>query len=263
MGPHLIRKSARTSIRPLHLCLYLLTGLSLLPARAQTVVQNLDLTAPCCDMVDSVDIGPDGTYDVRVDWSTGLDHVQSMFNSISADLLLAYPVQLGEPYEYFYDHALLGQTAVGCFWAGWLPNTGLRYVGFKRVDTPTDTTFGWVELNFHGDPSSCQDTIEVIRLAYNTVPNIPLPAGDVMTGIEPFRHDHGVRLDAQENTLVIDNRGAGSCVLDIWTCLGQRVTSVRIGPSTVQRVHLGALAAGTYVAVLQDASGSLSERFVR
>lgn len=232
-------------------------------ARSQATVQAVNLVSPCTwGSEDSVDIGLDGDYDITVTWIGGIDNVQSYIMQLPGNYRFAYPVLSGEPYGPFWNSALLTQTSIGCFWSTfWQPNTGLRYVGFKRIDSPTDTTYGWIEADFYGDPGSCTDTVKIIQLAYQ--PDVPLPAGSVGTGIATIERTHDIRFDAQQNDLVIDNRRAGSCTLEVGTGLGQQVLARSIAAGSLQQIPLGTLAPGSYTAVLRNSTGVRSVRFVR
>ena len=246
-----------------HAIALLVVGFFIPHCQGQTTVQPVNLVSPCTwDSEDSVDIGLDGNYDIIVTWIGGFDNVQSYIMQLPGNYLFAYPVLSGQPYGPFWNSALLTQTTIGCWWSDfWEPNTGLRYVGFKRIDSPTDTTYGWIEADFYGDGATCVDTVEIIQLAYQ--PDVPLPAGSLSTGIQNFERTHDLWFDAQQNALVIDNRGAGSCQLEIWTGLGQRLLSRSISAGSMQQLPLGALAAGTYTAVLRNSAGLRSQRFVR
>ena len=231
---------------------------------SQTIVQSANVVVPCCVGQDSLDIGLDGSHDVKVEWIGGIDNVQSYMFRLDTNYLLAYPVEQGDPYGPFWNHSLLTQTTIACFWTtAWEPNTGLRYVGFMRIDSPIDTTHGWIMADFYGDASSCEDTVAILQVAYNSSPNTPLPAGSVLTGIADVDDGRAIWFDATESTLVVDNRFSGPSSVEVWTSLGQKVLSASIGAGSQERFNMRTWAAGAYVAVQRGAWGSRSSRFVR
>ncbi|MCB9170317.1 MAG: hypothetical protein H6597_05445 [Flavobacteriales bacterium] len=234
-----------------------------LPGQGQSVVQPVNVVLPCCTPpLDSVDIGLDGTYDFQAYWLGGIDNVQSYLDPIPSNLRFAYPVNAGDPYGTFWGNALLTQTTIACFWSNWLPNSGVRYVGFQRVNAPADTTFGWVEVDFYGDPGSCTDTVALLQLAYNSTPNVPLPAGSLVTGIDrPFGAPPLV-MDFMRDELVITGTVPASAELLLRNAVGQ-VLVRRALHAQGDRVPLEGLRPGLYVATVQDPRGATSVRFVR
>ncbi|MBP6696586.1 MAG: hypothetical protein KA175_03135 [Flavobacteriales bacterium] len=239
---------------------------SLLPAsgHAQTIVHAVNVISPCVADTEFVDIGLDGNNDVALVWIGGIDNVQSYLFPLDTNLVMAYPVEQGDPYGPFWGASLLNQTDVGCWWSTfWQPNTGLRYIGFKRINSPSDTTFGWIEADFYGDPTSCADTVAILQVAYNVTPNLPLPAGGIITGLEVIPDGQDLLLEVREDALVIGNRGAKNGVLEVWTGLGQQVLSRTIPAGSTQQLPMASLAAGAYTAVFRSVSGSTSRRFIR
>lgn len=232
---------------------------------AQTIVQNVDMILPCSwDGQDSIDLGLDGSYDLRVYWLGGFDNVQSYMDGIPSNYAFAYPVEAGEAYGPFWGAALLTQTTIGCYWSDfWLPNTGLRYVGFKRINAPMDTTYGWVEADFYGDPASCSDTLAVVRVAYNSTPNTPLPAGDVFTGVETVSRTNALFFDRANNELVLTGGLPAQGTLVVVNALGQRVLQRAVQARANTRVPLGGLGNGFHVATLYAPHGRTTLRFIR
>jgi hypothetical protein len=59
----------------------------------------------------------------------------------------------------------------------WLPNNGPKYLGFRRINSPSDTTYGWVMLDFKEDPAGPFDTLFILDYAYSFIPNLQITAG--------------------------------------------------------------------------------------
>lgn len=255
----------RTTSRSLYTWLIPAACLLMQHGKAQTIVQNVDMVLPCAwDAADSIDLGMDGSDDIRVYWSGGIDNVQSYMDDIPANYVFAYPVEAGEAYGPFWGGALLTQTTIGCYWSDfWLPNTGFRYIGFKRINAPMDTTYGWVEADFYGDPASCTDTLAVMRVAYNSTPNTPLPAGDVFTGVETIARRDAPFFDHAHDELVLPGDIPAQGTLIVVNALGQPVLQRAVEARSNMRVPLNGLNSGFYVATFHAPLVRMTATFVK
>lgn len=164
-------------------------------SNAQVNIQSLTLFVKCCGDSDSVDVFNDGIYDIKIigDYFA-VDLAAFKSKAINNNIEIAAPVDSGFQFSgYGQTHTIT--HAVFCFWSAsyWIPNTGYKYEGFRVINAPNDTTYGWVKLNFLGPQQNCHDTIIAIELAYNTTSNVPIIAGQKSTvGINYLTHTSSI-----------------------------------------------------------------------
>jgi hypothetical protein len=153
--------------------------------KAQIIIQSFNLVVPCCADSDSIDIKNDGLYDIKIISGSGFDAVEIDNKPIQTNMVQVTnnPIDSGSLFQFYNPYGgLIAQTSIICDWNSmWYPNTGNKYVGFRMINAPNDTTFGWLEFNFRGDAASCSDTVYGIKLGYNSIPNVHLFAGETST----------------------------------------------------------------------------------
>lgn len=152
---------------------------------AQIVVNAADAVIPCCNHEDSIDYNLDGSYDMTI-YSQQIIDNSSFWITGDTTFRFTGVTDFGQPFDFQYsgNPKNLQGTTIGCsgWYSYWPPGTGQeKYIGFYEVVNATDTIYGWVRGMFDGIVNStCDDTMKFYQVAYNTVPNEPLIAGQVV-----------------------------------------------------------------------------------
>jgi hypothetical protein len=162
---------------------FLILGLTLIVFSnitfSQITVTNINTKVPCCKHSDSIDIDNNGSFDVKIISSGQIDAVGFDIFPLKSNIEHPNnPVDSGEFFPRYYSSGLIAQTSVGCQWGNtWKPNTGYKYIGFRRINSPNDTTYGWLKLDFRGSLTNCKDTIYGKTLGFSNTSNKRLFAG--------------------------------------------------------------------------------------
>lgn len=157
--------------------------------KCQIVSSTSNKFIPCCNYSDSLDFNNDLIFEFEI-LSDYFGMVIGFVAESKPDVLLSDTITTTGNNFNFQDNLhsySLAATTFSSNWSYWEPNTGLRYLGLAKVNSPNDTTFGWVELDFRGETFTTldppNDTIFIIRYAYNTIPNEHIFAGQLSTNM--------------------------------------------------------------------------------
>ncbi len=221
---------------------------------------------PCCSAfpasfpyIDSFDIDNDNIYEFEIQGVALGDEYGFSAKGIGN-------TQLNEaiPFESIYlennwnDYALgMPHTVLFQWGKWWLPNTGIKYLGFRRINSIADTTYGWIKLDFKGDPVGDNDTVFIIDLAYSVIPNIHLYAGETNTTSTNIS-DEGklVEIFPKPFTTIlnIDNQSIESIKIYIYDSYGKLVLNKLVDELNRNTLNLSDLSNGLYFVVVDSNS---------
>lgn len=163
-----------------YLLLIFLNLIMSLPIKAQIAIQTVGTSVICCDDSVSIDIDNNNSDDLKVkSMFEGIDSYNFNITPLQNNIMVQNnPIDSGNVFSNLWlNFGLISQTSINCDWSNmYPPGSGYKYQGFRRINAPSDTTFGWVKLNFVGD-YNCADTVFILELGYSTIPNVHLYAG--------------------------------------------------------------------------------------
>ena len=137
----------------------------------------------CFNYGDSIDIDNNGSKDVYIFSMFGIDSGDIQAQSLNSEFKVSDQTAFQNSiFNSFRSGCELAQTTMICDWnAEWYPNTGDRYLGVEKVSSISDTTFGWLRLEFKGGLHSCSDTMFIHEKYLCPVPNRHVQAGEKVT----------------------------------------------------------------------------------
>lgn len=147
-----------------------------LVSKSQIITVNTNLQIPCCVFSDSIDIENDGIFDFTI---------ESNFYGTFAGFMARVPnnsiISINQPsfgLNFGFENHQSSNVASQIIdhWS-WTPSSNKRYIGFAKINSPLDTTFAWVELDFRGEDFSISDTVFILSYGYNTISNERIFAG--------------------------------------------------------------------------------------
>lgn len=152
-----------------------------LKGESQIVSQLTYLVVNCCSDVDSVDVENDGQFDISISSHFVIDGGWFQADTLQSNYLISPATLPDSSFSWFFGIGTIAQSTFFCDWNsfGYFPESGFRYIGFKRINAPNDTTYGWVKINFLGPPADCSDSVVILGFAYDTVSNEPITAGQL------------------------------------------------------------------------------------
>jgi hypothetical protein len=196
---------------------------------------------------DSVDINSDNIYELKIQSMYGIDNIYYFAQGLHGTQISGTNT-FGTPFT-SYGWASMPQTPIGSYWAGWLPNSGFRYIGLKKVNAPNDTTFGWVKINFVGNQPGPQDTIKILEFAYNATPNTAITAGQLLINTvseKSLLNGISIYPNVVIDNINIDNKNLKNCTYKIYSTIGQFISVGNIEKESKTNINLTKLNSGLY-----------------
>lgn len=224
---------------------------------AQIITTTTNKSIPCCSnppmtvFSDSVDINGDNVYELKIQSMYGIDNLYYFAQGLNGAEISGSNL-FGTTFS-SYGYASMPQTPMGSYWSGWLPNSGVRYVGIRKVNAPNDTTFGWVKVNFVGNQPGPNDTVKILEYAYNALPNSTLTAGQSLSSSisEQSHFDHiKVYPNISHENIFIENKSVKCANYKIYSIIGQYMCEGGIENNTVKTIELNKLTTGVYFILL-------------
>lgn len=236
---------------------------------AQTISTNVAISVPCCSHSDSIDYNLDGNYDVEIYSTTIIDATFFYVQALGADIQVSDPADTGAVFVNYAPYHSFAGTTLGCFgWYGWVPGTGVKYLGFRDISNPTDTIYGWIKADFKGMQDSCNDTIVTEIVTYNTVPNDPLLAGEVIltgTGIYELPQASLVKVfpNPAKDYLQVQNLQNIGLMFSLYDVTGKEVLkSSFINPNETKSIDVKELPIGVYYLKGSHERGQIIEKII-
>ena len=239
--------------------------------QAQVISNTLNKSVPCCSPPnstiyrDSVDINGDNINEVRIVSKRGLDDLY--YQAIgSNNTLLSGCKDFGQPFTSFSSIAAMPATLLGATWVGWIPNSGFKYLGFRKLNAPGDTTFGWIKLDFVGNLSGPLDTVKILQYAYNSTPNVHLDAGQLLL-ISVMELNLASQIliypTITEGNLNIENKLSLSCNYRIRNIFGELVQSGICERESISNIDISQLSKGLYFTTVNNGSISNTIKIIK
>ncbi|MFI5203562.1 MAG: T9SS type A sorting domain-containing protein [Flavobacteriales bacterium] len=241
-------------------------------SREQIITGNVNIAVECCSpfggpyYADSLDIDADNIYEVKIQSMYGLDNLYyTIQGKNNTQMNYALPTVVGTPYPTngWGSYGSGPSTPLGPTWTGWLPNSGYRYIGFRRINAPADTTYGWMKTDFKGNSSGPYDTVFVVQFAYNTVPNVPLTAGQITSVTET---DANSKIEVYPNPAsdllnikVLKNEIYTASVIN---STGQIVLTAA-GKTSLLQLDIRELSTGYYTVLITCPTGTIRSAFIK
>jgi hypothetical protein len=235
----------------------------ILTSFGQITTQVFSLTVPCCADSDSVDIGNNGIYDIQVKALFYFDAVNINDMSLHSNLNVTNnPVDSGTAFTFYNPYGgIIAQTSILCSWNSvWYPNSGAKYKGFRIVNSPGDTTFGWIKYNFVGDGSSCSDTVYGLELAYCNISNVHIFAGQsLVTGVLELTRLNNLEVNptVAHDKIEIINHSNSRDRISIFSSAGQLKRILNISSTETILLDISDLRAGVYFLYTSEANNRI------
>ncbi|TND08102.1 MAG: hypothetical protein FD123_2656 [Bacteroidetes bacterium] len=223
----------------------------------QIVTGTVNIAIPCCSSppstiyADSLDIDADNNYEFMIQSMYGIDNMyyyaQGRNNTQLNGLLVL--VNASFPNSAWGSSPGMPSTPIGPGWTGWLPNTGFKYLGFRRINSPNDTTFGWAKLEFRGNASGPLDTVFILEYAYSTIPNVHLNAGQTtLSAVGQISLDNTFKVFPNPSTdhLAIENKSSGDFTITLTDITGRLLLTTQLKKEMSDHLDLAAFKAGLY-----------------
>ncbi|MBK8365939.1 MAG: T9SS type A sorting domain-containing protein [Bacteroidetes bacterium] len=239
--------------------------------QAQVISNTLNKSVPCCSPPnstiyrDSVDINGDNINEVKIISKRGLDNIY--YTAIgSNNLLLSGCNNIGQPFTSFSSIAAMPSTPIGYTWVGWIPNSGFKYLGFRKLNAPGDTTFGWIKLDFVGNLSGPLDTVKILQYAYNSAPNVHLDAGQLfLNSVTELNLETQILIypTITKGILNIENKLSQSCNYRINNIIGKLVQSGICERESISNLDISQLPCGLYFTTVNNGSISKTIKIIK
>jgi hypothetical protein len=221
---------------------------------------------PCCSafpasfpFIDSFDIDNDNNYEFEIQGvALGDEYGFSAKGIDNTQLNEAIPFESNYPENSWNDYALgMPHTVLFQWGKWWLPNTGIKYLGFRRINSIADTTYGWIKLDFKGEHVGYNDSVFILDLAYSVIPNIHLFAGETNTTSTNIS-DAGQSVEIFPNPfatiLNIGNQSNEIIKIYIYDSYGKLVLNQIVDELNRNTLNLSDLSNGLYFVVLDSNS---------
>ena len=157
---------------------------------SQIITTAVNVAIPCCGgfpnsppYIDSIDIDGDHLNEFWIESIVGVDDFHFLARVINTtELNDAFPFgSLYSRFRWNWYGSGMPNTVLFEWGDWWLPNTGIKYLGFRKINSIADTTYGWVKLDFKEGPSGRPfDTLFILEYAINLIPNSQLYAGQTI-----------------------------------------------------------------------------------
>jgi len=183
---------------------------------------------------------------------SGFDAVQINDTALMSNIDVSdHPVDSGTAFTYYNVYGgIIAQTSILCSWNSvWYPNSGEKYKGFRRINAPGDTTYGWIKYNFVGNAASCSDTVYGIELAYSSVSNIHLYAGEgIITGVSEVGNGNTLEIlpTITTDNIQITNHSTMKQTVSLFNSVGQLKRTIFINSNTTIQLDIANLKKGIY-----------------
>ncbi|HNP48899.1 MAG TPA: hypothetical protein PKL85_08685 [Bacteroidia bacterium] len=199
----------------------------------------------------ALDLNVDLNDDLSIRRYSGIDHTECAGYALHSGVQISYPQLTSTPFNYLSSLSLIYQATLGCNWNSlWSPNSGLKYMGVYMVNSPGDTTFGYLTLEFV-DPSVgfCSDTLTILSYTYSVQSNVHLLAAQIINGV--FHPESKVNIElfptVSSGNFAISNFLSEKRELLIMDESGRIVFKTLIGPKESKTIDLSFLPNGNYL----------------
>lgn len=221
---------------------------------SQVVSSTTNKNILCCSnppmtlYADSVDINSDNIYELKIQSMQGMDNIYYFAQGLN-NTQISGANNFGTPFI-TYGWASMPQTPIGSYWTGWLPNSGFRYIGLRKINMPGDTTFGWVKVNFVGNQPGPIDTMKILEYAYNTTSNMHLTAGQLTsTSISEINSMDGIviRPNVVDDYFTIENKLSKDGNYAIYSIKGELIKEGLINHESKVCIDFSQGSSGVYI----------------
>lgn len=163
-------------------------------SNAQTTTVGLNLSIFNLNATVAIDLNSDASADINIQRYSGIDHTECAGFAVDPTTKLSATQISGTVYSNFSAVSMIYQATLACSWNSiWFPNTGLKYLGTYQINSPGDTTFGYLTLEFI-DPSggTCEDTLKIYSYTYANQSNVHVLAAEVISSLNESLGESGI-----------------------------------------------------------------------
>lgn len=268
--------SISTEMKLKYYLLLLCLSTIVLAVDSQIILGNFDSAIPCCSFehvppyIDSFDINTDSIPDFWILTQIGFDDLSYLGYS-SSSTELNEPLPYGESYtKDKWNHGAYGLPGTyffGGWGVWWMPNTGNRYLGIRKINSIADTTYGWIKLDFRGDTiDPFLDTLFVLGYGYNAISNVPLYGGQtIATSIDESVSNEQYKVFPNPFTsyLNFDNGSLSPLSISLFDLTGKILMSWRLPPESQQEIFTNSLESGMYLLNIKSSSVQKSYKIIK
>jgi len=256
----------KNSILILSFCLFIITS-----SFCQIISGNTNIQIPCCMNKDSVDIDNDGNYELKIEsayFGTLLAYTATSPNESD----LCGPMPINRTVDIYSGCNPSGIMLAGDMGnMGWdlgimKPNEGSKYLGFVKINSPADTTFGWIEIDFRGgiNGNPTQDAMFILSYGYNTTSNEHIQTGQTsVSSINEININNTFVLSPNpaNNNLYVSSEKILKKIT-VYDITGKKVIEIKQNTSSVN-IDISSFNPGIYFIKVDDGNSFYQKKFIK